>query len=137
MRKDILLTVIMIIAIIIVGMHFYARENIEDIEPIDWCIPGTNLVMSVRDTGPVEDQNTTNEINFQIINLTTYKGKEVCQAEYIYDDGVLIQYFTKNNNQIFFIYKNSSGDINEIEINQSSFEYNYEDMVYEDTDYEN
>ncbi len=112
---------------------FYPRENIEDIDPIDWCVPGTNL--TTGENLPIEDQNMTNEINFQVINLTTYKGKEVCQAEYSNSEEILTQYFTKKNDYIIFVYKNSSGDINEIEINQSSFKDD-EDTVYENENYE-
>ncbi len=131
-KKDILLAIIIVI-IITGGILFYPRENIEDIDPIDWCVPGTNL--TTGENLPIEDQNMTNEINFQVINLTTYKGKEVCQAEYSNSEEILTQYFTKKNDYIIFVYKNSSGDINEIEINQSSFKDD-EDTVYENENYE-
>lgn len=136
MKKNIILSIIIIITIgIIAGIYFYNREyNNEDIDPIDWCIPGTNLTV----TGEAIDQNiTTDENIFQVINLTTYKGKEVCQAEYNYSDGSLIQYFTKNNDATF-VYKNINGNIiNEIEINQTSFGTNSEETNYDDVDYTN
>lgn len=134
MKNDIILSIVIVVIVIIGAVYFYNRENDEDIDPIDWCIPGTNLTIQ---TGEIlsEDQNITDEINFQVINLTTYKGKDVCHAEYIYDEGTLIQYFTKKNDYIAFVYKNSSGEINEIEMNQTSFETNYDDMIYDDDVY--
>ncbi len=142
MKKDIIIFSITIIIIIVMvaGTYLYTRENKEnneDIDPIDWCIPGINLTVATEESLSIEDQNMTDDINFQVINLTTYKGKEVCQAEYNYGEGVLIQYFTRNNDQIFFVYKNLSGDdVNEIEINQSSFDTDYENTVYDDINQE-
>ncbi len=136
MKNGIILSITVAIAIIIGGIYFYNGEINEDIDPIDWCIPGTNLTVQTGETLS-DDQNITDEINFinfQVINLATYKGKEVCQAEYVYDEGTLTQYFTKKNDYIAFVYKNSSGEINEIEMNQTSFETNYDDMVWDDDD---
>lgn len=153
MKKDIVLSVAVVAIVIIGGIYLYNREtngeveDTEDIDPIGWCISGINLTEKMNQTDSVTVTDEFSDVSleednedvksFEIKGNTTYKGREVCQAEYISDNTTLVQYFTKKRDYVVLVYKNSSGDIvNEIEMDQTSFDINSDDMAYDGIDYE-
>lgn len=67
----------------------------------DWCKKGTKMTSSgAGQLGSLE-----------IKGITKYDGKDVCEAEYIHDQGSMIQYFNENGDYAVMIYKDTSGNI--------------------------
>lgn len=134
-----LLIISLFVAIVAVGGLIYysessdsPEEEIVEINDSNWCTPGNNIILD-------QDQEISTEggQTFEVKGNITYEGKDVCQTEYVDEEGTLIQYFTKNKDYVKLVYKNSSGDIiNELEMNQTGFETNYGETVYNDTNYE-
>lgn len=52
----------------------------------EWCSPEDKIVV----------QTTKGQEEFTIKGITTYQGREVCQAEQIYDNGKKVRYFSKD-----------------------------------------
>lgn len=69
----------------------------------DWCKAGTQITSS----GP------QGQGSFTINGITKYKGKEVCEAEWISDQGTLVQYFTEDGSYMTMIMKDKSGKVTE------------------------
>jgi len=72
----------------------------------DWCKKGTKITAS----GP------QGQGSFEIKGITTYKEKEVCEAEYIYDQGSMVQYFNEDSSYMVMVYKDKDGKVTQ-EIN--------------------
>ncbi len=67
----------------------------------DWCKAGTKITS----TGTGQDRS------FEIKGITTHNGTEVCEAEYIYDQGSMTQYFNKDSSYMVMVYKDKEGKV--------------------------
>lgn len=67
----------------------------------DWCKKGTKITSE----GP------QGQGSFEIKGMTTYKDKEVCEAEYIYDQGSMVQYFNEKGDYMVMVSKDKDGNI--------------------------
>lgn len=67
----------------------------------DWCKAGTKITASGQGQ----------QGSFEIKGITTYKGTEVCQAEYVYDQGSMVQYFNEKGDYMVMIYKDKNGKV--------------------------
>lgn len=76
-----------------------------------WCQAG----MKITSSGPSGQQGS-----FVVKGMTKHNGKDVCEAEYTYDQGSMTQYFNEKNDYIVMVYKDKSGKvIQEINMNDS------------------
>lgn len=72
----------------------------------NWCIAGTKITSTT----------SQGQGSFEIKGITTYKGKDVCEAVYDYGGGSAIQYSTEDGKYMAIVYKDTSGNvINEVE----------------------
>lgn len=76
-------------------------EVSEDGTGPDWCKAG----MKITSSSP-QGQGT-----FTIKGITTYSGKEVCQAEWNLSQGVMTEYFSKDSSYMHLIMRDNSGNI--------------------------
>lgn len=68
----------------------------------DWCQAG----MKITSSGP---QGT---VSFTIKGITTYKDvTNVCEAEYIYDQGSMVQYFNEKGDYMVIVNKDKDGKV--------------------------
>lgn len=67
----------------------------------DWCKAGTKIIASGQGQ----------QGSFEIKGITKHNGTEVCQAEYVYDQGSVIQYFNQKGDYVVMIYKDKDGKI--------------------------
>lgn len=67
----------------------------------DWCKKGTKITTSGQGQ----------QGSFEIKGITKYKDKEVCEAEYIYDQGSMTQYFNEKSDYIVMVYKDKDGKV--------------------------
>lgn len=67
----------------------------------DWCKAGTKITASGQGQ----------QGSFEIKGITTHNGTEVCQAEYIYDQGSMVQYFNEKGDYMVMIYKDKDGKV--------------------------
>lgn len=75
----------------------------------DWCKAGSKIISSTPES----------EGTFLIKGLTTYQGKEVCEAEWSYDGGSMTQFFNEDGSYGVTIIKDKDGNIiQEISANQ-------------------
>ena len=82
-----------------------------------WCSAGTKITT----TGPQGQGQAT----FIIKGLTTHNGTEVCQAEYIYDQGSMTYYFNEKKDYMFMVIKDKAGNIlQEMNFNPTSMGVN-------------
>lgn len=50
--------------------------------------------------------------SFTIKGVTTYKGAaNVCEAEYTYDQGSMVQYFNEKGDYMVMVYKDKDGKV--------------------------
>lgn len=66
-----------------------------------WCKEGTQITST----------GAQGQTSFVIKGITTYKGNEVCEAEYTYNEGSMTQYFNEKGDYIIMVYKDKSGKI--------------------------
>jgi hypothetical protein len=52
----------------------------------DWCMPGSKITVKLP----------SGEKEFTVTGITTYKGREVCRAELIYENGKTTRYYSKD-----------------------------------------
>ena len=52
----------------------------------DWCKPGSKIMVKLP----------SGEKEFTVTGITTYKGREVCKAELIYENGNTTVYYSKD-----------------------------------------
>ena len=64
----------------------------------DWCKAGTKITVSGQGS-------------FEIKGITKHNGTEVCEAEYIHDQGSMTQYFNEKKDYIVMIYKDKNGTV--------------------------
>ncbi len=64
-----------------------------------WCQTGTNITTTT----------TTGQGYFVVKGMTIYKGNDVCEADYNYNQGSITYYFTENSKYFVMIYKDTSG----------------------------
>lgn len=67
----------------------------------DWCKTGTKITASGQGQ----------QGSFEIKGITTHNGTEVCEAEYVYDQGSMIQYFNEKGDYIVMVSKDKNGTI--------------------------
>lgn len=68
----------------------------------DWCTPGDKITVEIQG----------NPEEFTIKGMTTYKEREVCQAEKTIQGGSSIRYFNKDGSFVAMISKSSGGSAN-------------------------
>lgn len=73
----------------------------------DWCKTGTKITS----VGPTGQQGS-----FEIKGLTKRNGTDVCEAEYIYDQGSMTQYFNEKGDYVVMVLKDKNGIVTQ-EIN--------------------
>ncbi len=67
----------------------------------DWCKAGTKITSS----GP------QGQGSFEIKGITQHNGTEVCEAEYVYDQGSMTQYFNEKGDYAVMVYKDKNGTV--------------------------
>ena|SRR3990167_903501 len=67
----------------------------------DWCKAGTKITASGQGQ----------QGSFEIKGMTTHNGTEVCQAEYVYDQGSMVQYFNQKGDYMVMVYKDKDGKV--------------------------
>lgn len=67
----------------------------------DWCKAGTKITASGQGQ----------QGSFEIKGITTHNGTEVCEAEYAYDQGSMIQYFNEKGDYMVMVYKDKDGKV--------------------------
>lgn len=75
--------------------------NEGDVGP-DWCKTGTKITSS-----GIQGQQGS----FEIKGITTYNDTKVCEAEYIYDKGSMVQYFNEKGDYVVMLYKDKNGTV--------------------------
>ena len=71
-----------------------------------WCKAGTKMTT----TGADGKQGS-----FEIKGITNYEGKEVCESEWISNEGSVTQYFNEDSSYLVMIQKDKSGkEINKV-----------------------
>jgi hypothetical protein len=67
----------------------------------DWCKTGTKITASGQGQ----------QGSFEIKGITTHNGTQVCQAEYTYDQGNVVQYFNEKGDYMIMTYKDKEGKV--------------------------
>ena len=67
-----------------------------------WCKAG----MKVTSSGSQDQQGS-----FIVKGMTKYKDKDVCEAEYTYDQGSMTQYFNEKGDYTVALLKDKSGNV--------------------------
>ena len=73
----------------------------------NWCKTGTKITS----VGPTGQQGS-----FEIKGLTKHNGTDVCEADYTYDQGSMIQYFNEKGDYVVMVLKDKNGIVTQ-EIN--------------------
>lgn len=63
----------------------------------NWCVPGSKVTVLLP----------SGEKEYTVIGITTYKGREVCQAEMKYENGTSVQYVSKDGKFMAMVSKAS------------------------------
>lgn len=72
----------------------------------DWCKAGTKITSSGQGQ----------QGSFEIKGITKYNGTDVSEAEYVYDQGSMTQYFNEKGDYMVMVYKDKDGKVTQ-EIN--------------------
>lgn len=69
---------------------------------LEWCKAGTTITSAT----PQGEEGY-----FTVKGMTSYKGKEVCEAEWLYGQGIMTEYFDEEFKYVVIIVRDQNGNI--------------------------